>query len=474
VHLYASIEHIQAALKDGQTQCQTLVAHYLEEIASQSQLNAFLHVYHETAMEKARIVDLKVQQGTAGRLAGLVLAVKDNICYAHHPLQAASKILHDFRSLYTATALQRLLNEDAIIIGSTNCDEFAMGSSNENSAFGPVRNPLDPTLVPGGSSGGSAAAVAGGLCHASLGSDTGGSIRQPASFCGLYGLKPTYGRISRYGLIAYGSSFDQIGPLTHSLADLALLTEIMAGPDASDNTSCTTAVQPYSRLLQQSPTAPKRIGIIQETIDSPGLDPEIRNALATQQLRLEQMGHTVEMVSFPYLEYLIPIYYILSTAEASSNLARFDGVRYGYRSEAAGNMDELYVRSRTEGFGPEVKRRIMLGTFVLSSGYYDAYYQKAQRIRRLLVNATQALLADVDFILSPTTPTTAFALNAKSDDPISMYLSDIFTVHANLTGHPALSIPVGQHSNGMPFGMHLLGRYFDEAELFSFAQQMTH
>ena len=461
---YNSLEAVRQDLQSGKTSCRQLVEQYLHQIEQQNTLNAFLDVFSEEARTQADRTDEKIRNGSAGRLAGLVLGVKDNICFKDHKVRASSKILGDFRSLFTATALQRLLDEDAIIIGTTNCDEFAMGSSNENSAFGPVGHPLDAEYVPGGSSGGSATATASGMCLASLGSDTGGSIRQPAAFCGLVGLKPTYGRISRWGLIAYASSFDQIGPFTHTTEDAALLHEVMSGHDPNDNT---TSTQPKATLAQYQAfkEGKYKIGVIRECIESEGLDPEIKKRTETLCEKLKAEGHDVEYVSFPYLDLLIPVYYILTTAEASSNLARFDGVRYGFRDETAQSLEELYSRSRSKGFGREVKRRIMLGTFVLSAGYADAYYKQAQKIRRLLQVETLKLLGSYDAILSPTAPTTAFKIGAKADDPISMYLSDIYTVHANLTGHPALSVPVGNHSNGFPIGIHLLANYFDEVRL---------
>jgi aspartyl-tRNA(Asn)/glutamyl-tRNA(Gln) amidotransferase subunit A len=395
----------------------------------------------------------------------MVIGLKDNLCYKDHKVSASSKILEGFESLFTATAVQRLIDEDAVIIGRLNCDEFAMGSSNENSAFGPVRNNLNANLVPGGSSGGSAVAVSAGLCTVALGSDTGGSIRQPASFTGTYGLKPTYGRISRYGLIAYASSFDQIGPFANSLGDIALVTEIMSGADKYDSTSSSTTVDKYSVHEKVSGV---KIAVIKEAVAHDGIDPEIKNFIQETINKLRKDGHVVEEVSFPYLEYMVPTYYVLSTAEASSNLSRFDGVHYGYRSTNAQGVEETYKKSRTEGFGPEVKRRIMAGTFVLSHGYYDAYYTKGQKVRRILKDKTDEILHQYDAILLPTTPNTAFELNAVKD-PISMYLQDIFTVHANLTGNPAISLPLGKHSNGMPFGLQLMTRHFDEKRLFDIA-----
>lgn len=442
-----------------------IVEQYLVEINKNQHLNCFLEVFEETARIQAQTVDAKIKNGNAGRLAGMVVGLKDNLCFTDHKVSASSKILEGFESLFTATAVQRLIDEDAVIIGRLNCDEFAMGSSNENSAFGPVRNNLNTSLVPGGSSGGSAVAVSAGLCTVALGSDTGGSIRQPASFTGTYGLKPTYGRISRYGLIAYASSFDQIGPFANSLDDVALVTEIMSGVDKYDSTSSSISVDKYSVHEKVSSA---KIAVIKEAVAHEGIDPEIKNFIQETINKLRKDGHVVEEVSFPYLDYMVPTYYVLSTAEASSNLSRFDGVHYGYRSPNAKGVEETYKKSRSEGFGPEVKRRIMAGTFVLSHGYYDAYYTKGQKVRRILKDKTDEILNSYDAILMPTTPNTAFELNAVKD-PISMYLQDIFTVHANLTGNPAISLPLGKHSNGMPFGLQLMTRHFEEKRLFDIA-----
>lgn len=459
---------VKEAISSGRTVL-SILEDYLNAIESQKDLNIFLEVFADSAKAQAAAVDEKLNSGTAGKLAGMVIALKDNLAYKEHRVSAGSKILENFESLYTATAVQRLIDEDAIIIGRLNCDEFAMGSSNENSAFGPVKNPLDPTRVPGGSSGGSAAAVAAGMCTASLGSDTGGSIRQPASFTGTYGLKPTYGRISRYGLIAYASSFDQIGPFTNSIEDSALLLEVMAGKDKMDATSSSRPVNSYAELEN---TGNLKIAVLDEAVNMEGIDSEIRARFEALEANLMRDGHYVERVSFPYLDYMVPAYYVLTTAEASSNLARFDGVHYGYRSSDAVGVEETYKKSRSEGFGPEVKRRIMAGTFVLSHGYYDAYYTKGQKVRRVLQDRTEEILKDFDMIILPTTPTTAFELNAVND-PISMYLQDIYTVHANLTGHPAISVPFGLHSNGMPFGLQVMGKNFEEKQMMSFVHTIS-
>jgi len=465
--MYKSFAEVKTALASGGTVLE-IVEGYLNAIQQNSDLNAFLEVFENSAKEKAIEVDAKRKAGTAGRLAGMVIGLKDNLCYAGHKVSASSKILEGFESLYTATAVQRLLDEDAVIIGRTNCDEFAMGSSNENSAFGPVKNFLNKNLVPGGSSGGSAVAVSAGMCTATLGSDTGGSIRQPASFTGTYGLKPTYGRISRYGLIAYASSFDQIGPFTNSLEDSALLLEIMAGEDEFDSTVSSRPVEAFSSI---EGIQPKKIAVIQESLHTVGIDPEVVAKMEDTIAKLKAEGHEVEFVSFPYLEYMVPTYYVLTTAEASSNLSRFDGVHFGHRSSSAVGVEQTYKKSRSEGFGPEVQRRIMAGTFVLSHGYYDAFYTKGQKVRRVLKNRTEEILKQYDLILLPTTPSTAFELNAVKD-PIKMYLQDIFTVHANLTGHPAISLPLGKHSNGLPFGIQVMGKNFGEKDLFNFSSYL--
>lgn len=458
---------VKKAISSGDT-VMSILEGYLSAIDANKDLNAFLEVFEESARIQAALVDEKIKNGNAGRLAGMVIGLKDNMCYKGHKVSASSRILLNFESLFTGTAVERLIAEDAVIIGRLNCDEFAMGSSNENSAFGSVLNPIDKSKVPGGSSGGSAAAVAAGLCTASLGSDTGGSIRQPASFTGTYGLKPTYGRISRHGLIAYASSFDQIGPFTNSLEDAALLLEIMAGTDDFDSTASTKPVEKYTDFVSDKKM---KIAVVKESYEVDGIDPEVKSTLDNTIEKLKENGHQVEFVSFPYLEYMVPTYYVLTTAEASSNLSRFDGVHFGYRSETAKGVEETYKKSRSEGFGPEVQRRIMAGTFVLSHGFYDAYYTKGQKVRRVLQNRTNEILADFDMILLPTTPTPAFDLNAVKD-PISMYLQDIYTVHANLTGNPAISLPIGNHSSGLPFGIQVIADHFKEREMLSFSNTL--
>jgi len=461
--MLTTFREVQSALQNGSTVLE-ITQHYLNQIKKNSDLNAFLEVFEDSALEKAREVDQKRASGKAGRLAGMVIGLKDNICYKDHQVSASSKILENFTSLYSATVVERLLAEDAIIIGRLNCDEFAMGSSNENSAYGLVKNPLDKNLVPGGSSGGSAAAVAAGLCTVALGSDTGGSIRQPASFTGTYGLKPTYGRISRYGLIAYASSFDQIGPITNSLEDGALLLEVMAGKDEKDSTSSSRPIDAYTQI---QPEKKFKVAILNEYKNADGLSASVNNKMNELIEDLKSAGHEVVYADFPYVEYMVPTYYVLTTAEASSNLSRFDGVHYGYQSKNAIGVEQVYKKSRSEGFGPEVKRRIMAGTFVLSHGYYDAYYSKGQKVRRVLQNRTNEILANADVILIPTTPDVAFPINGVTD-PIQMYLQDIFTVHANLTGNPAISLPLGTNEKGLPFGIQVMANHFEEKKMYDF------
>lgn len=467
---YNSLADIQTDISSGEVSCVQLVDFYLKQIAEQADLNAFLEVYEEEVRQQAKEIDSKIAAGKAGKLHGLVIGLKDVISYKGHQVSASSKILGGFEAVYNATVTQRLLDEDAIIIGRLNCDEFAMGGSNENSAYGNVLNPLDKTRVPGGSSGGSAAAVAANLCHATLGTDTGGSIRQPSSFCATVGLKPTYGRVSRWGIVAYASSFDQVGPITKSVEDAALIMEVIAGPDDYDSTLAQKEVPEYSKQLGLN-DKPK-VAYIKDVLDHEAIDPEIKAAAHEFIGQLKADGYEVEPVDFPYLDYIVPAYYVLTTAEASSNLARYDGVHFGYRSPNARSMDEVYTLSRTEGFGPEVKRRIMLGTFVLSAGYYDAYYGKAQKVRRIILEKTRDILSRYDFILLPTTPSTAFEIGGKIQDPIAMYLADIYTVQANLAGLPAVSLPVWTHSNGLPFGLQLIADRFEEAKLLAFSKQV--
>jgi aspartyl-tRNA(Asn)/glutamyl-tRNA(Gln) amidotransferase subunit A len=465
---YSSLAQVQAAIAKGKLTVVKLTKGYLDAIEEHKHLNAFNEVFAEEAVAAAQVVDERIAAGTAGKLAGMVIAIKDNICYKGHKVSASSKILEDFTSIYSATIVERLLAEDAVIIGRCNCDEFAMGASNEHSFFGPVRNFADEQRVPGGSSGGSAVAVQAGLCHAAIGTDTGGSVRQPASFCGLVGLKPTYGRISRYGIIAYASSFDQVGPITRSVEDAALLLEVMAGPDEYDSTLAQAGVAPLGPV--EIDRSPKKIAYLQEALSSPGVDDEVKSNLVTYIDKLRADGHTVTPITFELLDYLVPAYYVLAMAEASSNLSRYDGVHFGYRSPGAADLVSTYKKSRSEGFGKEVKRRIMLGTFVLSAGYYDAYFAKAQKVRRLIREQTDAILKAYDFILVPTAPEPAFEIGKGPKDPVVTYLADIFTVQASLTGAPAISLPTGNNSKGLPLGLQLLTRHFEERELLNFSK----
>ncbi|HWZ36393.1 MAG TPA: Asp-tRNA(Asn)/Glu-tRNA(Gln) amidotransferase subunit GatA [Mucilaginibacter sp.] len=467
--IYSSLSEIKGELQSDKITVEKLVKGYLNEIEKNAHLNAFNEVFADEALQRAKEVDGRLKKDAAGKLAGMVIAIKDNICYKGHKVSASSKILSNFESIYSATVVERLLAEDAVIIGRCNCDEFAMGAANETSYFGPVKNYADNTKVPGGSSGGSAVAVQAGLCHAAIGTDTGGSVRQPAAFCGTIGFKPTYGRISRHGLIAYASSFDQAGPITNSVEDAALLLEVMAGADEYDSTSSTRAVPSYAADLKKS-TGKKKIAYLQESISSPGVNNDVKSVLTTAIDKLRAGGHTVTPISFEYLNYLVPAYYILVTAEASSNLSRYDGVHYGYRSPQATDLMSTYKRSRSEGFGKEVKRRIMLGTFVLSAGYYDAYYAKAQKVRRLIRDRTAKIFEEYDFILMPTAPGPAYDLGNVEADPVVSYLADIFTVQASLTGVPAISLPVGNNAGGLPLGLQLLAKHFNEQELLNFSK----
>jgi aspartyl-tRNA(Asn)/glutamyl-tRNA(Gln) amidotransferase subunit A len=468
---YNSLAEVRSDISFGKVTVSSLVGHYLQKIEANKHLNAFLEVYTEEAQQRALEVDEKIRKGTAGKLAGMVISIKDMICYKDHRVSASSHILEGFTSLYSSTVVARALAEDAIIIGRVNCDEFAMGASNETSYYGNVLNADDPAKVPGGSSGGSAVSVQADMCLASLGTDTGGSVRQPAAFCGVVGLKPTYSRVSRWGVIAYASSFDQVGPITRSVDDAALLLEVIAGKDGHDSVCSSLPVDAYSQHLELKDRKYK-IAYIRETLESEGLDPEIREAMIRKIKWMESQGHTVEAVDFPLLKYVVPTYYILTTAEASSNLSRYDGVHFGYRSPQATDLESVYKKSRSEGFGTEVKRRIMLGTFVLSAGYYDAYYAKAQKMRRLIRDKSIEILTDYDLVLLPTAPTTAFSPGEKTDDPVVMYLADIFTVQASLSGLPAISVPVERHSNGLSVGLQLIGKKFGEQEMLAFAKYL--
>lgn len=499
---FKTISEIQQALKDKQTTLPEYTQAYIDRIeAENSAINAVIHIDKDQAVEKARTIQQKIEEGAAGKLAGTVIGVKDLICEEGKPTTCASEILSNFESVYDATVVKKLKKEDALLLGRLNMDEFAMGSSNENSIYGPVRNPHDQQKVPGGSSGGSAAAVAADFCTAALGSDTGGSIRQPASYCGVVGLKPTYGRVSRHGLVAFASSFDCIGPLSHSVSDAASILEVIAGKDSRDNTSSSRSVPSFTNAVKE-PRANIKIGVPEEYF-SEGLDNEIRDGIQAKLKALESEGADLVPIHLPHMKYGIATYYILATAEASSNLARYDGIRYGKRADIKeveedlahekaaikeqmelvsgdekthlakdlNNVDStlirLYKKSRTEGFGDEVKRRIMLGTYVLSAGYYDAYYAKAQKVRRLIKQDFTEAFDEVDVIVSPTAPTTAFNVGEKSDDPLQMYLNDIYTISANLAGICGISVPAGMHSNGLPYGIQFMADVFEEGKVLN-------
>lgn len=476
MYSFQGIEKYHQHLQSAETTCYEVVEQYLDRINANKQLNAFVAVYASEALARAAELDAARLSGEPlKKLHGVVIAIKDVICYAGHKISASSAILKDFTSLYTATALQFLLAEDAIVIGNCNCDEFAMGSSNEHSFYGPVLNALDETKVPGGSSGGSAVAVQADLCMLSLGSDTGGSVRQPADFCGIIGLKPSYGQISRYGLLAYASSFDQIGIFGKHLPDVALLLSLMSKPDPMDSTM-SSADRGASVHFQRTPGKRKyKYCYFPQAIEHPSLDVEIRGNMQAMLENLRSEGNTVEAINFDLLDYVVPAYYVLTTAEASSNLSRYDGVRYGHQSlEPADNITDFYLNNRTEGFGMEVKRRILLGTFVLSTGYYDAYYNKAQQIRAMLVKQTNEIFKNFDAILLPTSPATAFSIGSSKQDPIATYLADIYTVLANLTGTAAASLPLFSHSNNMPYGLQVITNKADELTLLQIADDLLH
>jgi len=462
-----TFDQIRHDLAGGTATVESITREYLAAIEHQSGLNAFLSVFPEKALAQAREIDRKRSAGTAGPLAGMVVSIKDVICVKDERVTCGSNILKDFVSLYDATVVDRLRKADAVLIGKCNMDEFAMGSSTENSAFGRVRLPQDESRVPGGSSGGSAVSVRAGMSTASLGSDTGGSIRQPASFSGVVGLKPTYGRVSRYGLVAFASSFDTIGPLALTVRDAARVLHVIAGYDPNDSTSANVPVPDYASALIKDVKG-LRIGVPVEYY-GPGLNDEVRSAVEKQIDVLRSSGAVVKKVTLPHTEYTIATYYILATAEASSNLARYDGARYGYRGQGVKDLPDMYVKSRSRGFGAEVKRRIMLGTYVLSAGYYDAYYRKGQKVRRLIKQDFDRAFAEVDCLITPTSPTTAFRAGEKVEDPLAMYLSDVYTTSANLAGIPGLSLPCGQDGQGLPIGVQILGKQFDESTVLRVA-----
>ena len=463
---FTSIHHYHQLLTNGQTTCVEAVRHYIHTIAVNKQLNAWLEIYEEEALARATVLDEQLSKGKLpGKLFGVIVGLKDVISYEKHHLSASSKILEGFTAIYNATATQKLLDEGAIIIGRNNCDEFAMGSSNENSAYGGVKNALDTSRVSGGSSGGSAVAVQAGMCMVSLGSDTGGSVRQPADFCGIIGLKPSYGRVSRYGLIAYASSFDQIGIFGKTLEDVALTLEVIAGPDEYDSTVSQKIPPIYSREILKD-HGKFKIGYFPQAFDHPALEPEMAQQFRAFLEKLTISQFSVQPIDFELLEHIVPTYYVLTTAEASSNLSRYDGVKYGLRqNDQSLDLTDFYKSNRNAGFGAEVKRRILLGTFVLSSGFYDAYFTKAQKVRSLLSENTKKIFAEFDAIILPTVPTPAFPIGEKNDDPIAMFLADIYTVYANLVGIPAISLPLFTHSSGLPFGLQVMTSQFNEVGL---------
>lgn len=461
---FQNISSYQEQLSEGKTSCVEAVEFYLDKIKKNERLNAFVEVYDEESLARAKFLDEKRNSGkSCGKLHGVVVALKDVICYKDHKISAASKMLENFVSIYNSTAVEKLLADDAIIIGNCNCDEFAMGSTNENSVYGSVKNALDESKVSGGSSGGSAVAVQAGLCMVSLGSDTGGSVRQPADFCGIIGMKPSYGTISRHGLIAYGSSFDQIGIFTNNVEDVTKVLEVINGKDEYDST---VNQQKSLNLTLDFQSKKYKIALFRNAMEHQSLDGEIKKGIYELAENLKNDGNVVEEINFDLIDYIVPAYYVLTTAEASSNLSRYDGVRYGYRSENNGeDLTTFYKKNRGKGFGKEVKKRIMLGTFVLSEGYYDAYFTKAQQVRNLLSLQTKEIFNNFDAVLLPTVPTTAFEAGSMKKDPIAAYLADIYTVFANLTGIPGISLPLFRHSNGMPFGVQVLTNKHNEVTL---------
>ncbi|HEX4021811.1 MAG TPA: Asp-tRNA(Asn)/Glu-tRNA(Gln) amidotransferase subunit GatA [Acidobacteriaceae bacterium] len=467
-----TIEDTRQAIASGSIKAADMAKSFYQTIAAEDpKIHAWLSLSKERALKNAECIDVMASRGdTLPILAGVPVGIKDVLAMQGSPTTAGSKILEGYQPPYDATAVARLEAAGAVLLGKLNCDEFAMGSSNENSAYGPVHNPRSLDRVPGGSSGGSAAAVAAGMAVATVGTDTGGSIRQPASFCGVVGLLPTYGRISRYGLIAFASSLDRVGPFTNTVRDTAILLGVMAGHDPMDATSSPLPVPDYTVDIDK-PVKNLRIGIPREYFGE-GLDPEVRAAVEKSLDRLRAAGCTLHNVSLPHTEYAIPTYYVLATAEASSNLARFDGVRYGYRTPQADSLSAMYRRTRDGGFGAEVKRRILLGTYVLSAGYYDAYYRKAQQVRMLLTRDYLQAFREVDVLLTPTAPTPAFRLGEKTEDPLAMYLADIYTVTANLAGICGISVPCGTSSKGLPIGAQILGKHFDEATILRVAQAL--
>ena len=464
-----SISELAAGLRSGEYSSVELTRYFLDRIKDyDGQLNSFITVCEEQALEQARLADERIKAGEGGQLIGIPIAHKDIFCTDGIKTSCGSKMLDNFVSPYDATVVEKLKQSGVVMLGKTNMDEFAMGSSNETSWYGPVKNPWDTEAVPGGSSGGSASAVSAKLCVAATGTDTGGSIRQPAALCGITGLKPTYGRVSRYGMIAFASSLDQAGPMASSAEDAAILLQAMAGFDKRDSTSAQKEVADYVSGLDNDLTG-LRIGIAREYFGE-GLDSEVEQSVRAAIEKYRELGAEIVEISLPNSGLSVPVYYVVAPAECSSNLSRFDGVRFGYRCEDPADLEDLYKRSRTEGFGAEVKRRIMIGAYALSAGYYDAYYLKAQQIRHLISDDFKNAFEQCDVIMGPTSPTTAFKLGEKADDPVTMYLSDIYTIATNLAGLPGMSIPC-EPVAGMPVGLQLIGNYFDEARLLNIAHK---
>ena len=464
---------IKQNILDKNVTCQEVVEKFYQNIGlKDDKINAFISLTKETAGQKADEIDRKIKNGEkVGKLAGITIAIKDNINIKNVRMTCGSKILENFVSPYNATIIEKLEAEDAIIIGKTNMDEFAMGSSCETSYFGPTKNPVDLERIPGGSSGGSAAAVAANFAALSIGSDTGGSIRQPAALCGVYGLKPTYGRVSRFGLVAFASSLDQIGPFAKSTEDLALLQEVISGYDPKDSTVSKKEVPNFVSELNNFNVKGLRIGLPNEYF-ADGLDAEVRAVIMENVKKLEEAGAIVKNIKLPNTDYAVAVYYIIAPSEASSNLARYDGVKYGFRATDIKDLMEEYTKTRAQGFGDEVKRRIMIGTYALSSGYYDAYYLKAQKVRNLIAQDYENAWKEVDLIITPTTPTTAFKIGEKMDNPLAMYLSDIYTISVNLAGVPAISVPAGFDKKGLPVGLQIIGKHFDELGILKLAKFM--
>jgi aspartyl-tRNA(Asn)/glutamyl-tRNA(Gln) amidotransferase subunit A len=471
---YQDISSYKKQLTEGKINCIDAVKYYLEKI-KRNHLNAVIDIYETESIERAQFLDQKRKSGKElGKLHGVVITIKDVIAFKDHKITASSKMLTDFISIYHSTAVKKLLEEDAIIIGSCNCDEFAMGNTNENSVYGRVKNALDENKVSGGSSGGSAVAVQAGLCMVSLGSDTGGSVRQPADFCGIVGMKPSYGTVSRYGLIAYASSFDQIGIFANNVEDVSTVLDVISGPDEFDST--VNQQKTGNFILDETSedgSKKRRLALFKNALEHESLDAEIRNSIYEWIEDLKKDGYTVQEIDFDLIDYIVPAYYVLTTAEASSNLSRYDGVRYGFRDDNHTNdLVTFYKKNRGKGFGKEVKKRIMLGTFVLSEGYYDAYFTKAQQVRNLLASRTKEIFNNYDAVILPTVPSTAFEAGRVEKDPIAGYLADIFTVYANLTGIPGISLPLFKHSNGMPFGVQLLANKHDELTLLALSKDI--